>query len=177
MTPCCCAGDSYFICILNYILAWRYLFSVTQINVFVLIICVRLSAERVQSWWKSLDSHQWKLKPPAPHNSCLQGCCRAMHPSSAPRPGRGSCSCHPRELVHVRIVCLRMLPTVACYFFRAPTMLDMWGKIQSLSQSPIHIESAFPFCLLHSAQLTVETCNCISQGSAPLGIQVCSLKR
>lgn len=65
----------YFLCSLNYILAWHYLFSVTQNNISVLIISVRLSAERIQCWWRLLDSQQWKWRPSLPQTKAAAQPC------------------------------------------------------------------------------------------------------
>lgn len=114
----------YFLCSLNYILAWHYLFSVTQINISVLIILVRLRAERIQRWWKLLDSQQWKWRPLCPTQKLLEELLHSHAPLICPWLGPGSFSCQPHEQVHVCTVYLQTLPTTVYNLILAPSMLD-----------------------------------------------------
>lgn len=88
---------SYFLCSLNYILAWNYVFSVTQIDVCFCYLC---QAEcRENSVLQEVVGFTVREKEePLPHTQLPEGPCRGMHPSSAPRQGWEPCSCHPMSL-------------------------------------------------------------------------------
>lgn len=141
----------YFLCGLSYILAWNYLFSVTQINVCFHCLCQAECREN-SVLQEVVGFPVLEKADPLPHIQLPEGPCRAMHPSSTPSQGWEPCSCHPHEPVHVCTVSLQMLQTTSCHLIPAPTMLDTWGCNKKFDH---HLKVQFTFEMhFHSALCT-----------------------
>lgn len=129
----------YFLCSLNYILAWRYLFSVTQINVCFNYLCQtehRENSALVEVVWFTAV----EIETPCPINSCLKDCCRATCPSSGPSRGRGPCyaTSTSRFMYALSVDAANDgLQFHSCTYNAGHVGIQR--KIQASSQSPIHI--------------------------------------
>lgn len=116
----------YFLCSLNYILAWRYLFSVTQINACFNYLCQTECREN-SGLVEIVGFTAVEMEPSCPTHQLLEGLVQSHAPFICPSRGQGPCLCHPHKPVHVCTLHLRSLPATFCNAIPAPRMLDTRG--------------------------------------------------